>query len=427
MAVTAVCLGPMIACAEGEESSLAVARQPAEFEPQSAVWLIWPQADHLAGHSNEEVTLAIIAAVAPHTPVKLVVTSESLAARAHQRVPSDLTAAGRVEIIALPAVQFWIRDMGPNFVTLVDGRQAVVDFAFDSWGYATRDDPDARIEDRFDALVADRLQLPTLVSSLVSEGGDREVNGRGTLMAVEAVEMGRNPGWTKAQIEAEFRRTLGVTNVIWLKQGLREDDHTFRGPLIDDQGQLVYTVVTTNGHVDEFARFVDPSTVLLAEVPPEDRDDPIGRENHARLEENYEILQRATDQDGRPLNIVRMPLPRPVYATMRPGDEVYDYIATLDYQDGSTFPAGEPVRVIAAASYLNFLITDEVVVGQKYWRPGRDLAVRQRDEAARRILAEAFPQRDVVMIDAVAVNLGGGGIHCITMPQPRVDQGANAR
>ena len=221
-------------------------------------------------------------------------------------------------------------------------------------------------------------------------------------------------------MEAEFRRVLGIKKIIWLKEGLREDDHTFRGPLPLANGERAYTVATTNGHIDEFARFVNDSTILLAQVPAEDLHEPIAKENHRRLEENYAILRNASDQDDRPFRIVRVPMPPHIIDRMEPGDPVYDFISTLDYADGSTFPVGKPVQVIAAASYLNFLITDKVIIGQKYWHEGLDPAVRARDEAVRAILEGIFPDRTILLLDPLAINFGGGGIHCITMQEPKI-------
>jgi len=166
--------------------------------------------------------------------------------------------------------------------------------------------------------------------------------------------------------------------------------------------------------------FVGPRTILLAKVDSSDLDDPIARENHRRMEENYEILRNATDQDGQRFEIIRVPMPQTILGKMKPGDPVYDYISTLDYEDGSEFPAGKPVTVVAAASYLNFLITNHAVIAQRYWREGWDESIRERDEEVRRILTGVFPEREIVMLDALSVNYGGGGIHCITMQEPRV-------
>jgi agmatine deiminase len=113
-----------------------------------------------------------------------------------------------------------------------------------------------------------------------------------------------------------------------------------------------------------------------------------------------------------------MPLPKTMIYKMGPGDSVYDYISSLDYQDGSKFPVGDSVNVVAAGSYLNFTITNKVVLGQKFWREGLDDEIKKRDLEVEQLLQSLFPNRKVVMIDATAVNLGGGGIHCITMHQP---------
>jgi agmatine deiminase len=404
--------------------TLAIARQPAEFEEQEAVWVLYPPEDHLEGYSNEAVVLEIIEALLPDNNVRVAVNSDALYERARRKLPAAALESGRIRLLQIPYVEFWSRDMGPVFVVTEDGRAAIADFNFNAWGYGDTTEAEVIIEEKFDERVAAELGLPVVSSSVISEGGNREVNGRGTLMVVEAVELDRNPGKTKAELEAEFRRLLGVEHVIWLKEGLYEDSHTFLGPLPTGAGGKAYTVITTNGHIDEFARFAGPNTILLAAVDPSDLDDPIARENQRRMQENYEILKKAVDQDGRPFEIVRVPLPRTMLGTMKPGDAVYDYISTLEYEDGSTFPAGEPVTVIAAASYLNFLITNGAIIAQKYGRPGMDEAVAARDRQVKAILQEVFPGRRIVMIDALAVNFGGGGIHCITMQQPKIDEPA---
>ena len=223
---------------------------------------------------------------------------------------------------------------------------------------------------------------------------------------------------SRLEMEAEYKRLLGTKKVIWLKQGLVEDDHTFLGPIETYDGTKAYTVVTTNGHVDEFVRFVNDSTLLLAQIDSTELDDPIAYENYKRIEENYEILSKATDQDGRPFTIIRMPLAGTIYNTLDPGDYVYEYIKTLEYENGIEFPDGESIKVMAALSYLNFIISDKVILGQTCWREGMPEELKSKDEMAARILQSVFPNRKVVMIDAFAVNLGGGGIHCISMHQP---------
>ncbi|HMQ48035.1 MAG TPA: agmatine deiminase family protein [Saprospiraceae bacterium] len=399
-----------------------VARQPAEYDPLSAVWLIWPPNDHLDGYSNEAVTIQIIAALIPHNKVILTTANKDLYIKARKNIPDSLLKSGLLEIKILPSEEFWVRDMGPNFVELENGQPAVVDFNFNAWGYTPIGEMDAytRRLERYDEQIAHWIGLPLISSNMISEGGNREVNGEGVLVLSEKVEQGRNPTMSLKDMESEFKRLLGIKKVIWLKEGLHEDDHTFRGPLVLKDGSPAFTVITTNGHIDEYARFVNDSTLLLAEVDAADLDDPIAQENHRRMEENYAILKKATDQDGRPFHIIRVPLPQTILGKMKPGDAVYAYISSLDYEGGFQFPQGREVQVIAAASYLNFLIANEVVLAQKFWRPGLDDAVKARDEKVRSILETVFPDRRIIMIDALAVNFGGGGIHCITMQQPQL-------
>ena len=395
-----------------------VVNQPAEFESQEAIWLIWPSTDHKEGESVEQVTLAIVEALIGNIEIVITCKDKELLARAKVTLKKYFGELPKLKLLELPSIEIWTRDMGPIFVETNKNTLAIADFNFNSWGYSDTLNIDTKTEELYDERVAKRFNLPVISSTMISEGGNREVNGRGTLITTEAVEMDRNPHMTKKEMEREYKRLLGVKKIIWLKQGLVEDDHTFLGPITTLDGQNAYTVVTTNGHVDEFARFVNDSTILMAKVDSVEFNNPIAWENHKRMEENYKILSGATDQDGKPFTIIRMPLPGTIFSSMNPGDYVYDYIKTLDYSNGSTFPNGEPIKVMAALSYLNFIITNKVVIGQRCWREGMSNELKLKDENAAQILQSVFPDRKIIMIDALAVNLGGGGIHCISMHQP---------
>jgi agmatine deiminase len=398
--------------------NLFVVNQPAEFEAQEAVWLIWPSTDHKEGESVENVTLSIIEALINDIDIVVTCKDKDLLNEAKKTLKNRFGGQPRITFLEISSFEIWARDMGPIFVETNKKTMAIADFNFNSWGYSDTLDIDTKTEETYDVRVAEHFNLPVISSSMISEGGNREVNGKGTLITTESVEMDRNPTMTKKEMEAEYERLLGIKRTIWLKQGLVEDNHTFLGPVTTSDGTKAYTVVTTNGHIDEFARFVNDSTILLAQIDSTEFDDPIAFENHKRIEENYKILSTASDQDGKPFTIVRMPLPGTIFSTMKPGDYVYDYIKALDYKDGSTFPDGNTVKVMAALSYLNFIITDKVVVGQSCWRIGMSNELKVKDEKAAQILQSVFPNRKIVMIDALAVNLGGGGIHCISMYQP---------
>jgi agmatine deiminase len=405
---------------EKNKTPLKISRQMGEFEKIDALWLIWPTTDHKSGESVEEVTLSIIDALVNDLNIVISCADDDVLEKAKSILNEKYPDSKNLIFKVIPSMEIWARDMGPTFVELENGQHAIADFNFNSWGYSDTLDIAAKTEELFDERVAELLGLPLISSSMISEGGNREVNGKGTLMVTESVEQGRNPEMSKAAMELEYKRLLGVKKVIWLKKGLLEDSHTFLGPLTTLDNSKAYTVVTTNGHVDEFARFVNDSTILLASVDSLDMEDPIARENHKRMEENYKILLESTDQDGKPFNIVRMPLPETIITTMCSGDYVYDYIKTLDYTDGSEFPSGDTINVLAAASYLNFIITSEVIIGQKYWREGMPEEIKTRDEKTKELLESVFPNRKVVMLDALAVNLGGGGLHCISMHQPKL-------
>lgn len=399
--------------------ALEVKRQMGEFEEIEALWLIWPQTDHKNGESVQDVTLQIIDALYKDLQIVISCADQDIYATAKNILEKRYPTSDNVQLRIVPSVEIWTRDMGPVFVEMTDGTHAIADFNFDSWGYADTLDPYSQIEESFDEEVAKSLGLSLISSTMISEGGNRELNGKGTLITTEVVEKGRNPHMTSKEMEAEYRRLLGVDKVIWLQQGLMEDRHTFLGPLKVEH-ESAYTVVTTNGHVDEFARFVNDSTILLADIDSADMHDPIARENDRRLEENYRILAESTDQDGNPFHIIRLPLPPSIFSSLSPGDYVYDYIKELEYRDGSVFPDGEAVKVIIPASYLNFIITNRTIVGQKYWRKGMPEVIKSRDEGARNILQKVFPDKKIIMVDALAVNLGGGGLHCISMHQPKI-------
>ena len=179
--------------------------------------------------------------------------------------------------------------------------------------------------------------------------------------------------------------------------------------------------MTTGGHIDEFCRFADEHTILLADIDAADlKDDPVAVENKRRIDENYEILKKATDQDGNPFRIIRVPSPITQVATLTPKDWTYQSLSSLDYANKHIFPKGKNINAIMASSYLNFLISNEVVLAQKYYTGNNDLKFKLRDEQAFVALQTAFPNKKIVMLDNAAVNWGGGGIHCITMQQSKI-------
>jgi agmatine deiminase len=380
---------------------------PAEFERHEFVWVTWTDEAYCAGKPTDGVVLQIIKEISPFVKIRLVVKSRGQLITVKKILREHGISGRQVDYVVIPRNDRWLRDMGPIFVKSNKGNLKIVDFNYSFYGELPTSHPYSKQIERVDRLIAHHLRLPVIKSSLVSEGGDRESNGRGTMMVVEAVELQRNPDKTREEIEKELLRTLGQKKIIWLKKGPAEDDKSTNGPLPGN----IYTATVTGGHIDEFCRFVDPHTILLAEVSPEERDsNPISRISYERLEENYRILREAKDQDGKPFRIIRVPAANHI---------VTEYKATKE--DANFFKGarpGETVKYILAASYLNFFVTNGVVLLQSYWKEGRPESTRIKDEKAGKILQEAFPDRRIVRINAEDVNHGGGGIHCITQQQP---------
>ena len=198
---------------------------------------------------------------------------------------------------------------------------------------------------------------------MVLEGGAIDVNGLGTLLTTEECLLSkvqeRNPGFARDDYAEIFRRYLGVTNVLWLKRGIAGDD--------------------THGHVDDLARFVDPTTVVTVVEP-----DP-AEENYAPLQENFALLREMKDQDGRLLRVETLPMPAPVYFA------------------GQRLPA----------SYANFYIANHIVLVPTFNDPA--------DRIALNTLAKLFPARKIVPVYCRDLVLGLGTIHCMTQQLPRID------
>jgi agmatine deiminase len=405
---------------------------PGEFEEHEAIWMGWPTYENKAGWSVKELHVQLWAAMAPHVPVNVAVNPDdaekgwnykeqiteikSLMKKYH--VPEN-----RIRFRKIRHEDVWWRDMGPIYLVDGKGNHAVADFGFNGWGYEANDSDYSREEGSIDLQVAKLEGIKKIFTTkMISEGGDRELNGKGVLIVVEAVEKQRNPQMTLKQMESEFKKVLGVTKIIWLKQGRYDDDQTFSSLLPDKNGKKeLYTVIATGGHIDEHVRFISPTKILYTEISEEEaRHDPIAAENKKRFEENFKILNAATDQDGKPFELIPMPSAPTIIETLNPGDGVYDYLTSNKIMNTfNRIPQGKPIRVILASSYLNFLITNGVVLSQKFWLEGRPEEWKSLDDRAMKILQAEFPDRKVIAFDTKAINIGGGGIHCNTQQVPK--------
>jgi agmatine deiminase len=391
-----------------------VVSAPGEFEPQDYIWLSWVERGFFGAAPSSTVMIEVMKALAPHVRVRLLHSGQLprasdgsepalLDRRAAQaRLRSLLGDAridlGRVELVYHPLAYAAIQDPGPFFL-LTRGGLALADYRLN------HPDPRAAAMDRD---IAAELGVPLVHSALVSEGGGRQSNGRGTLLLARSVEQARNPGWTLSDIEREHLRVHGAKKVVWLEEG-PADEHW--GRLADGRWGI-----GTGGHVDGFARFADPSTILLAEVSAEQRERfAILTQTHQRMERNHAILRAAKDQEGKPFRIVRVPVPDPLTASVK-----FEELAPHERAWFAGAVAGNEIEYYLPASYLNFIVANGVVVTARLHEPGRSERLSETDEQARLALQRAFPQRKIVQLGVTPLLHGGGGLHCHSRNQPAV-------
>jgi agmatine deiminase len=348
-------------------------RFPGEFEKQQAIWLQWPSQVYTTGSRNVVPEMInIIKALAPNVRVNVMSVSTAEISAIKSLLKKNGYTGTNVYYYRINHLSIWARDVGPIFVKDSQNRLNIVDFGFNNYSRDGNTDY-VRTESNVDKLSAQLLKLPVIKSTLVSEGGAIESNGKGTLMLVEAVAMKRNPAMTKLQIENEYKRVLGIKKIIWLKKGLAEDD------------------AITTGHINEFARFASVNTVLLAQILPGDRyANQTSQESYRRMEENYKILKSSTDQEGKPFNIIRIPMPPTLYQEANITGKI-------------------PVR-----SYLNYAVTNGAVVMPTYWKTGRSDTLKTAEAEIRSIFQKTFPNRKIIAVNDENINKWGGGIHCIT-------------
>jgi agmatine deiminase len=343
---------------------------PAEWEPHAATWLAWPheRSDWPGPGKLEAVRLVygeVIRHLATGELVRILVRTAADERRLRALCRDVGVPRARVRCARVPTDRSWMRDSCPLFVRTPGRRLAAVGWRFNGWAKYPNHRRDAKVPAAVAHARRVALHTPTALVAgrrrrLVLEGGAIDVNGRGTALVTEecllSTTQERNPGLGRAGIERALEEWLGVRHVVWLGEGIVGDD--------------------THGHVDDVARFVDPRTVVVATT--DDRRDP----NHPRLRDNQARLARATDQEGRRLRVIPLPMPAP-----------------LSYE-GYRLPA----------SYANFYIANRVVLVPTFNDPA--------DRDALTILARLFPTRRVVGIHAVDLVLGLGTLHCMTQQEP---------
>lgn len=394
---------------------------PSEWGPHECVWMGWD--DYVfASTDHTRLRLEMIRALVDHVPVRVLVENDDIASRAALALADfgiePQTVRNRVTFHQQPTVDVWVRDCGPLFVS--DGQSLeLASFAWGNYGFAwPYTNPASLQRGDVDKELGARMGWPQRGSSVVAEGGGLEVNSR-TLITYRDAMMQRNPQMTLDELETELKRLYGKEQVIWLDRA-PITDRVLQGPKVAN-----FFGWGANGHVDEYVRFVSEDTILVGEVGEQERGrDALMRLDHEILAENRRQLEAARDPDGRPFNVVAMPVPDVAPFLRRRTLNASDFEATsqgfdlrLIYRD---FAVGDEVIDVPAVSYLNFLVTNGVVLSAKYGGEGRPDHLSRTDEQAAALLKRSFPDRDIVQIDPLAANWDGGGMHCLTQQQPRL-------
>lgn len=337
---------------------------PPEWSPQEAVWLSWPVDDerHWGGSKQTLIKAKfaeIAAAISRHEIVRI-----NAPGGEHSEILDLCNRAKavpeRVQLFDHPHNDVWCRDHGPIFLkNQKSGEIAISDWGFNAWGGKF---PPFDLDNSIPQQISESLKLKLFEGGMILEGGAIEINGSGQLLTTEAVLLNpnRNPNLSREEIVTKLRDTLGVRDILWLKQGIEGDD--------------------TDGHIDDLARFIDDSTIIACTEP-----DPTSP-NRAVLDENLGRLKSFTGATGRGFEIVEIHLPE---ACEVPGWRL----------------------PVLPASYVNFLIVNGGLLVPTFRQ-------KRNDDRALGMLRELFPDREVTGIDCLDLVEEGGTLHCISQQQP---------
>jgi agmatine deiminase len=388
---------------------------PPEWHRHEAVWIGWSKG-LFGAEDHERLRLDMLAALTPHVPVIVNVQDEESMARIAALMAGEPIDTRRVSFNLQETVDLWVRDTGPLFVS--DGRQLrIAGFRWGNYGFPWPwSSPGQMARGKAPRQIAAARGYELVESDVVAEGGGLDVNSR-SLVTYRDAALHRNPGKSLAEIESELKRMYGKEQVIWLDRA-PITDRVFAGAKVAN-----FFGWGANGHVDEYVRFVSEDTILVGEVGEAERDrDPLMRLDHEILSENRRQLEQARDPDGRPFNVVAMPVPDVGPFLRRRTLTEQDFMASPTGFDQRSvyrdFKVGDEVIDVPAVSYLNFLVTNGVVVSAKYGGDGLPDHLAESDERAAAILKQHFPDRAIVQVDPLAANWDGGGVHCLTQQQP---------
>lgn len=346
---------------------------PAEFAPHAGTWTLWPtRRDNwrLGAQPAQAAFVAMVSAIAGQEPVTVCAPPEEWA-NARAKLPAG------VKVVELSSDDCWMRDTGPTFLRHGDGRRLAADWRFNAWGgfdgglYWPWDR-----DDLVAAKVAELAGVRRARADFVLEGGAIHVDGAGSVLVTEQclLNPNRNPHLDRAGVEAALRAWLGVEAVLWLGQGVVEDE--------------------TDGHVDNLATFLAPGLVALSWC--DDVHDP----QHAVSQDALERLSAMRDARGQRLEVVKLPQPGPLFMSAE------EAAGVAFNPNAKPRAAGDRL----AASYANMYLCNGAVVLPVFDDPADAEAIRR--------LESVLDGRRVIPVQSRELLLGGGNIHCLTQQEP---------
>ena len=334
---------------------------PAEFAKHAATWLSWPHKEASWPGKIEAIYpiyCEFIKLIAEDEKVNVNVVDEAMKRKAMVHLQKAGSDCSNIQFFIHPTNDAWCRDHGPAFIiNPVEKKRMVVDWGYNAWGGKY---PPFDLDDIIPTLVAKYSDLPVVYPGIVMEGGSVDFNGKGTVLTTTSclLNPNRNPHLNQKQIEEYLNSYYGVSNILWLGDGILGDD--------------------TDGHIDDITRFVNDDTVVT--VVEENRKD----ENYVPLQENLKLLKTMRLESGKQMNIIELPMPSPVVF--------------------------EDMRL--PASYANFYIANKYVIVPTY----RD----ENDAKALNILQKCFPDRKIIGLDSWDIIWGLGSFHCLSQQEPEV-------
>ncbi len=423
-------LPTLVACLSTLSYSPESIRQPGEFERQSAIWL--------SAEPNDlafmKVTSDLVKALQPHVGIKMLLGTQADVRKVRLGLNSNGVRTESVKFFTNKGATLFMRD-ATVFTVDEDRNLGIIDLKWSLYGYEAwcntlfPHDPKTRSEflayfdskdDGLDGYLAKTTNAQVVKSSLLLENASFEVNGKGVLLISRQLAMSRHPKMSLAAIERELRSMPGIKKVIWLDAGMAEDPHMMA--TIQDE----YVGQGAGGHTDEFVRFADAHTILLAWVDDKSPTHPVDQINRERMVKNFEILSNATDQDGNRFRIIKVPNPEPIErsVTLTPRGDQKSLWNEILFPNREGRMAGDKLIQVAAASYLNFVIANDVVVVPSFVEDGTS---RETEARVKKIMIDAFPGRKVAFVHSTPFTWQGGGLHCATLNEPRSFELARSR